>query len=157
MIDKYKLKEILPTFLKMKDLDDSALCKAIEEFGCGKECAERIAAFLPSAFCRIAFSHHFDIRFPESYTIDGAKKEIFYKEEPIYKIGIELASEIYHHQPELSEIFNSVVTRSAECDAINKALNAGAKLSGSRLSPTNYFGYETLGKRRGIISKLFGE
>lgn len=155
MIDKYKLKEALPIFLKLRELDDSTLSKAIEECGYAKETAERIAAFLPSAFCCVALRHHFDIRFPESFTIQGSKKEFFYKEEPIYKLGIELASEIYHHQPELSEVFNSIVARSAECNAINKALNAGAEVSGSSLSPTNYFGYETLGKKRGILSKLF--
>jgi hypothetical protein len=155
MINKQAIIKILPIFLTLKDSDDSTLSKAIEESGLEKETAERIAAFFPSAFAHVAFSHKFNIHFSESYTVDGTKKLFYYKEEPIFKIGIELAIEIYHEKPELSAIFNSIVTRSCECDAINKALNAGADISGSKFLPNNYFGYQTIGKKRSIFSKLF--
>jgi hypothetical protein len=155
MINKQIIEKILPIFLNLKSSDDSAISKAIEESGIDKENAERITAFLPSAFARVAFSHKFDINFSETYTVDGLKKSYSYNEEPIFKLGIELAIEIYHQKSELAEIFNSVVTRSCECDAINMALNSGENISGSKFSSIDYFGYETIGKKRGLFSRLF--
>ncbi|GGC00583.1 hypothetical protein GCM10011352_28430 [Marinobacterium zhoushanense] len=155
MIDQAKIKEILPIFLELKDSGDAHICKAIEELGIERETAERISAFFPSAFCRVALADHLQVEFPDSYMINGSDKLYPYKEEPIYAMGIELASIIYHHEQELSGIFNSIVTRSAECDAINRALNAGEGISGSKLSPIRYFGYKTIGKRRNVFSRLF--
>ncbi|WP_076589219.1 hypothetical protein [Vibrio ostreicida] len=152
-MNREKLKEIVPIFLKMKDSDDFEISKAIEKLGLSVEDSERISAFIPSAFCRIALSHHIDVEFPNSYKVEGLEGEYSYNDEPIYILGIELASVIYHNEPELAEVFNSIVTRSAECNVINNALNEGAELAGASLSATNYFGYDTLGKKHGALSE----
>ena len=155
MIDQAKLREVIPVFLEKKDLDDIEISQAIETMGVSLSDAERISAFLPSGFCCIALSHKFDLGFPDSYMVHDQKEDFYYKDEPIYKMGIELAAEIYHNEPELGEVFNSIVTRSAEFNVINQALNEGAEIAGAALSPTSYFGYKTLGKKRGIFSKVF--
>ncbi|MCM0148647.1 hypothetical protein KCN56_08740 [Photobacterium galatheae] len=155
MIDREKIKEVLPVFLEMKASDDMAISDALKAHGFKIEDAERISAFLPSAFGRIALSHKFNLGFPDTYRVNGKEDEYSYKEEPIYKLGIEMASEVYHNEPELAEVFNSIVTRSSEFNAINNALNDGFDIEGGNFSPTNYSGYKTLGKKRGLFSKIF--
>ncbi|WP_308364879.1 MULTISPECIES: hypothetical protein [unclassified Microbulbifer] len=155
MIDREKIKEVLPVFLEMKESDDIEISEALKDQGLKLEDAERVSAFIPSAFCRIALSHKFNLGFPDTYCIEGKEDEFSYKEEPIYKLGIEMASEIYHNEPELAEVFNCIVTRSSEFNSVNNALNAGADIEGANYSPTNYSGYKTLGKKRGLFSKVF--
>lgn len=155
MIDREKIREILPIFLELKGQEDSAISERLERQGLSLGEAERISAFFPSAFCRIALSHKFDLNFPDSYEVEGQEDKFSYKDEPIYKLGIEIASDIYHNEPELAEVFNSIVTRSAEFNSVNKALNDGAEIAGASLSVINYFGYKTIGKKRGLFSRLF--
>lgn len=155
MIDREKIKGVLAVFLELIESDDSTISHKLVSQGLSLEDAERVSAFFPSAFCRIALSHKFDLGFPNSYKVEGHKGEFPYKNEPIYKLGIEIASDIYHNEPELGEIFNSIVTRSAEFNTVNNALNDGADITGAKLSATNYFGYKTLGKKRGIFSRIF--
>jgi hypothetical protein len=155
MIDREKIKDVLSVFLELRESDDSAISDKLKSQGLSLQDAERVSAFLPSAFCRIALSHKFDLGFPDSYKVEGQEGEYLYKDEPIYKLGIEIASDIYHNEPELGEIFNSIVTRSAEFNTVNNALNDGADIAGANLSATNYFGYKTLGKKRGIFSRVF--
>ncbi|TLX45067.1 hypothetical protein C1E24_20925 [Pseudoalteromonas phenolica] len=155
MINREKIKSVLSVFLELKKQNDSDISDRLESQGLSIFEAERVSAFLPSAFCRIALSHKFDLGFPDTYKVQGVEGEFPYKEEPIYKLAIDIASEIYHNEPELSEVFNSIVTRSAEFNTINKALNEGAEIAGACLSATNYFGYKTLGKKRGLFSKVF--
>lgn len=154
-MNRDKLKEVIPIFLEMKDSDDIAICNEIVAHGYKTEEAERISAFLPSAFCRIALGHKFDVEFPDTYKVQNQDGEFSYKEESIYKAAIELASHIYHNEPDLAEIFNSIVMRSSEFNVVNQALNEGAELSGAKLSAVVYFGYKTLGKKRGVFSKFF--
>lgn len=149
-----KIKEVLPVFLEMRERDDSAIIEKLTSQGLSLEDAERISAFLPSSFCRIALSYKFNLSFSDSYKVEGQEGEFPYKNEPIYKMGIKIASDIYHNEPEFGEVFNSIVTRSAEFNAVNSALNEGADLAGTNLSATNYFGYKTLGKKRGLFSRL---
>ncbi|QSP94016.1 hypothetical protein LPB19_12540 [Marinobacter salinisoli] len=155
MIDRKKIEGVLPVFLELREKDDSAISVDLEQRGLSRDDAERVLAFLPSAFCRIALSHKFDLSFPDTYKVEGLEGEFPYRDEPIYKLGIEIASQIYHGEPGLSEVFNSIVTRSAEFNTVNSALNEGAELAGASLSPTNYFGYKTLGKKRGRFSRFF--
>lgn len=154
MIDREKVKNILPVFLELRDQSDSDISDRLESQGLSLSEAERVSAFLPSAFCRIALSHKFDLGFPDTYKVQGVEGEFPYKAEPIYKLAIDIASDIYHNEPELSEVFNSIATRSAEFITINKALNEGAEITGASLSATSYFGYRTLGKKRGLFTKI---
>ena len=62
-MNQNKLKGIISIFLEMEDSDDIALCKEIAALGFKVAEAERVSAFLPSAFCRIALSHKFDVDF----------------------------------------------------------------------------------------------
>ncbi|WP_339386762.1 hypothetical protein [Vibrio caribbeanicus] len=155
MIDREKIKEVLPVFLQLREQNDLFISNRLEHQGLRLDEAERVSAFLPSAFCRIALSHKFDLGFPDSYKVEGQNGDFSYKDEPIYKLGIEIASDIYHNEPELGEVFNSIVTRSAEFKAVNNALNKGAEIAGASLSATHYFGYKTLGKKRGLFSRVF--
>ena len=155
MIYREKIKNVLSVFLELKDQNDSDISDRLVSQGLSLFEAERVSAFLPSAFCRIALSHKFDLCFPDTYKVQSVEGEFPYKAEPIYKLAIDIASDIYHNEHELSEVFNSIVTRSAEFNTINNALNEGAEITGASLSVTTYFGYRTLGKKRGLFSKVF--
>ena len=149
------LRKILPIFLKMKDSDDIPVCNEIEAQGFKAYDAERVTAFLPSAFCRIALSHKFDIQFPDTYKVQHLDDEFSFRDEPIYKAAIELGSHIYHHEQDLAESFNAIVMRSSEFNVVNQAMNSGTDISGANLSAPLYFGYKTLGKKQSVFSKFF--
>ncbi|AXN34771.1 hypothetical protein [Vibrio coralliilyticus] len=154
MINREQIKEVLPVFLEMKESDDIEISEVLKAQGLKLEDAERVSAFFPSAFCRIALSHTFNLGFSDTYCIEGKEGEFSFQEEPIYKLGIEMASEIYHNEPQLAEVFNCIVARSSEFNTVNNALNAGADIEGANFSPTNYSGYKTLGNKCGLFSQV---
>lgn len=140
-----RIKELLYLFVELKDMDDTGIARALNDAGLELEYAERVSAFFPSAFCRIAICHKYQIDFPDTYRVEWSDSEFEYKNEEVYKLAIELGATIYHNEPELAEIFNSIVTRSAEYNTVSRALAAGSDINGAKLSPTLYFGYDTLG------------
>ena len=142
MMDRKKFKEITAVFLEMEESNDIEISDEIEKRGFSKEDAERISAFFPSAFCRVAFSHDFDLHFPNEYKVQGRDGEFSYKNERIYKLAIELASDMYHNDAQSAEIFKSIVSLSAECNVVNKALNGNAEIAGAKISAVVYFGYK---------------
>ncbi|SFD75485.1 hypothetical protein [Pseudoalteromonas denitrificans] len=154
MINSQMLENVLPIFFEHQGCEDTVITQNIKRLGLSLKESERITAFIPSAFCRVALSEQLDIEFLDSYKVNNLEKQFSYSDEPIYQTAIELASEIMNYKPELSEIFNSIVVRSAECNVINKALNEGADITGNSLSPVIYFGYKTLGKKQTLFDKL---
>ncbi|MDK2594012.1 hypothetical protein [Pseudoalteromonas obscura] len=156
MIEREKIKDVLPVFLEYKDQSDSDITDRLTHHGLNLTEAERVSAFLPSAFCRIVLGHKLDLNFPNTYKVYGKEGEYAYSEEPIYKLAIDIASEIYHNESEFADIFNSIVARSAEFNVVNQALNKGSEITGSSLQATTYFGYKTLGKKRSLLSRIFG-
>ena len=154
-MNKVNLRKTLNVFLEMNDSDDIPMCSEIKALGFKAYDAERIVAFLPIAFCRVALSHKFDIEFADVYRIKNSDDEFSFQNEPVYKAAIELGSHIYHHEEDLAESFNTIAMRSSEFNVVNQALNNGTDIAGAKLSAPLYFGYKTLGKKQSVLSKLF--
>jgi hypothetical protein len=100
--------------------------------------AEKLSILLPLAFGRVLLSH---LKPPPEFSMnalllsrDGTWRPYDLAGDEIFKVAVEAATAMYHEGPRT--LFEPTATFSAEVDAVNKALEAGADLQGVQLSQT---------------------
>ncbi|HEY6020953.1 MAG TPA: hypothetical protein VIY48_13940 [Candidatus Paceibacterota bacterium] len=114
-----------------------------------------MVAFLPIAFGRVVIAHIGKINFTTRYRIQETGHSCSFSEEPIFIEAIKIATESYHTGLVPRELFSAVALRSAELDAVNKALNNGDVIDGASFNDVVFSGYKTLCKRK-WFKQLFG-
>jgi len=149
------LRRILHVFLEMQDSENNEVIKELKTYGFNTYDAERLVAFLPIAFCRVALKHRLNINFPREYEVANLGDKFKFNDESVYKAAVELGSHIYNHEQNLAESFNAISLRSSEGHAVCKAVESGVDLSVAQIATPSFFGYKTLGKTQSLLSKFF--
>jgi len=146
--------EISDVFVEAPDEDQDLIVQVIEK-GFSKNEAERVVGFMPIAFGRAVIEQVSEVTFSEKYKVKENSKEYSLNDEPIYCTALNLAKESYDKGVIEQATFAAIATRSAELDAVNKALNEGQDLTGAKFAPVLLFGYETLGETKGWFKRVF--
>lgn len=98
--------------------------------------ARRLIDWIPEAFGAVLIGHmKLGISLPKTFTAKdshGLWREFSFSAEPIFVKAVEAASVIYHEGPR--EVFVALAPSGSMVDAVNRALNAGADLSGASLA-----------------------
>ncbi len=139
-----------------ENTEDAELISKLIENGISVEEAERFIAFLPIAFGRVIINQIGNVHFSGLYKIKENGMEFELNDEPIYRFAEEIANESYISGLVGREVFSAIATRSAELNAVNNALNEETDLNSAEFKPVLLFGYKTLGKRKGLLSGIFG-
>jgi hypothetical protein len=155
-VNREQLIALSAIFCRAENSDEAELISKLVQGGLGEDEAERVVAFLPIAFGRVVISQVGEVRFSRTYMTEDTGREFELDAEPIYCLALEVAKESYASGILGRERFSEIATRSAELQAVNKALNAGVKVDGSETHPVLFFGYKTLGTPRGFFKRLFG-
>jgi hypothetical protein len=114
-------------------LDDRGIADALTNSGFTALEASLLLAFVPSAFARPVLEGLGVQHFGESVSAPkkgGGRVEVPLKEIPVYCAALALVRGHPSAQILQPEHFKSLAMRSAELDAANNALNAGADLKG---------------------------
>ncbi len=135
--------------------DDGALTKIVEGRGYKTDVAERFVAFMPIAFGRVVINKIGNVTFTSSYKVDEQNGEFSLVEEPIYRLAYELATESYDKGVLEREVFSAIATRSAELNAVSKALNSGEDINDATFSTLRLFGFKTLGEPTNWFRRIF--
>jgi uncharacterized membrane protein len=122
------LKLALPVFHEHKDSTWKTLGDALKEAGIPTNLSNRLLEFMPLAFGRV-FVDGMGIEFGEYYIRFNPKtnKKVSKRldEEPVYREAFSFASALMAQQ-QAGEDFMSVIFRSSEFVAMNKAMNDGS-------------------------------
>lgn len=123
------IKIALPVFAEHQNSDWEVLEQAFANTDIPHSLTIKLLEFMPLAFGRVLLDG-MGIQFSESYIRYDAQterqKEQRLADEPVYIESFWAATQIVARQA-AGEAFKAVALRSAELDAINKALNAGSK------------------------------
>jgi len=123
-------------FVNNPTADFETLRAALVSDGMSQAEAAAVLEFVPLAFGR-AFLNGMGIEFPNYYVrVDANGKEVERKQlvqEPLYLFASMQAPLVMMLQGQ--EAFTAIATRSAEVDAVNNALNAGADPAGLVAAP----------------------
>jgi hypothetical protein len=118
----------VPVFHEHKDSTWKTLGEALQEAGIPRTISTRLLEFMPLAFAR-AFVDGLGIEFGEYYIRFDSKtnRKVSKKlmDEPVYRESLNVATSLMAEQRAGDE-FISVVTRSSEFVAMNKAMNDGS-------------------------------
>ncbi len=150
-----QLIKVMQHFVGTSDMDDCDLVNLLHGKGLTREESERLVAFLPIAFARVAIVHIGKVGFTTDYRVKETGKIFSLSDEPIFVEALKLATESYHSGLVSRDSFAAVALRSPELVAVNKALNAGEDINGASFNTVVFFGYKSLGKR-GWIERLLG-
>lgn len=121
------------------------LVAALEREGFSHVHAEKLCAFVPSAFAWALLKRMGLKTLPSSYVVlDGMGREAHLPiaDEHYFTAALQLASETLQNgwtRILTREKFESIVNRSAELQAANKLLHSGASLAGAELTPLRVF------------------
>jgi hypothetical protein len=122
------VQKAVPVFHEHKDSTWKTLGEALEEAGIPKTISTRLLEFMPLAFAR-AFVDGLGIEFGEYYIRFDSKtnRKVSKKlmDEPVYSESLSFATSLMAEQRAGDE-FISVVIRSSEFVAMNKAMNDGS-------------------------------
>jgi hypothetical protein len=118
-------------------LTDEQLAQSMAAYGCAPELAAEATRFVPVAFAR-QFLNGMGISFSETYwkfSPDGSIQEQgSLSNHHLYSRAFELSPSLMS-----KSVISNVAFRSPEANAINNALNGGAKASNLRLAPLAFF------------------
>jgi hypothetical protein len=127
------------------NISELELVAALENKGFSHFDAERLCAFVPSAFAWALLKRMGLQSFPDHYVaFDKLGKENKFPigRERYFTAALELASHTIEHgwSPLLTRVkFESVAFRSAEMGAVNKLLNSGGTIANAELLPLHVF------------------
>jgi hypothetical protein len=97
--------------------------------------ARRAIDWLAEAFGLVLIQHSAAIELPRTFkalNCHGEWQEIPFNAEPVFGQALRLGTTIYHEGPR--ELFSKIALRSALLGVVNKALNSGVDLNGTKLS-----------------------
>jgi len=126
-------------------MDELELVAALEREGFSHVQAEKLCAFVPSAFAWALLKRMGLQSFPSYYTaLDRAGREVQLPldREPYFTAALQLASETLENgwNPVITrQNFECIISRSAELNAANKLLNSGGSLASAELLPLRVF------------------
>jgi len=126
-------------------MDELELVATLERGGFSHVQAEKLCAFVPSAFAWALLKRMGLQSFPSYYTVlDGAGKEVRLPldGEPYFTAAVQLASKTIENgwtSVLTRKNFECVVNRSAELGAANKLLDSGRSLATAELLPLRVF------------------
>ena len=135
--------------------EDGDLVRIVEQKGYKTVDAERYVAFMPIAFGRVVINRIGKVSFSSLYKIKENSRVYSLEKEPIFCMATDLAIKCYEQGIVDKEVFSAIATRSAELNAVDKALNAGDDINGAEFAPIFLFGYKTLGKKKRWFSHLY--
>jgi hypothetical protein len=123
----------------MRSSGDADIVRDLIAQGCAPEHAERLVDFVPIAFGR-AVLEHLGVR-PSAdavAVVRGEERPFRLTEDPVFADAADLARGAYADGTMAPEVFQSCALRSAELNAVNQALTAGAKAGDLQLSPPRF-------------------
>jgi len=129
------------------DASESELVTALEAKGYSHLHAEKLCAFVPSAFAWALLRKMGLDSFPSTYiatSLGGDDVQLPIAHEHYFTAALELASHTLAHgwTDEVSkQAFDAVARRSAELNAANQLLEAGKQLRGATLQPLRVLGF----------------
>ncbi len=136
----HALKKYIAIIQRTPHLTDNAIEKQLVAAGCEWSMAQRIVLFVPLAFGRIVVEG-LGVKAADTYIhhdlADGTEHECELKMDIVFTWAKSVTGE-YAGMPEFKEAFRSIVVRSPEVGAINRALNGGVtqeSLRESTLAP----------------------
>jgi hypothetical protein len=136
---------VVNTIAERSAISELELVAVLESRGFSHVEAEKLCAFVPSAFAWALLERMGVQSFPSYYTaVDKTGREIQLPldREPYFTAALQLASETIKNgwSPILTrEKFERVANRSAEMGAANKLLHSGGSLAGAELLPLRVF------------------
>jgi hypothetical protein len=154
-MNKEHIVNLISVFSGSENLEDEDLINKLRENGLNMEEAERLIAFFPIAFGRVIINTLGNVDFSDLYRIKENGKEFKLTDEPIYKLAENVALESYETGLVGRELFSAIATRSAELNAVNKALNEDVDLNSAVFKPVLLFGYKSIGKNKEFLSGIF--
>lgn len=146
-MNKKDILKLFDLFMEYQHLDDIALVEQAQQTGFSLPDAERCVAFFPIAFGRVVIEKLGKVNFSQHYTL---KEELYQFEhlladEPIYQLALKVATQGFNRSKVRADVFQAIINRSAEVNAVNKALNQHGDVDGATLNLV-FWGYQTLGK-----------
>jgi hypothetical protein len=127
---------VLGRFRAEHELDDDAIVKRLIADGMEPALTERLVVFLPMVYFRIMMERT-KIVFPDVYQEklpDGTMQTRVLSNESVWEPSFEFARAEIKLGMSSEDLLN-VAGRAAECDAINKLLNAGSKIEDCKIDP----------------------
>jgi hypothetical protein len=149
------LKKAVVIFAKNYSDDEQKITSAIVEGGFSLSDAERVTAFSPLAFARVALGRKFNVKFSNSFRVKDSDQVGVLEDEPIYKLSLIIAKDALDNESLDPDVFNCLARHSSEFGALNKALNDGADVVGAKFGDPIFFGFKTLIKKKGFFGGLF--
>ena len=126
------------TMIEMQGHHDDDIAKVLERDGASASEAQALLAYIPLAFGRVLMEG-LPIRLADTALVQDqtgeAAEERTLGAEPIFAEATRLAERVKREASLTSEQFTAVAMRSAEVDAVNKALHGGAKPEDLVVSP----------------------
>src|SRR4051812_46655537 len=125
MDDRELVRFAIAAFSANPKADDQTIGDTLVKVGLSLSLANRLVAFLPLAFGRVALARLTDPpRFAQTFVMHGLTGEHPLDREPLFVQALEAARTECNR-----EEMSAVGMRSSEVAAVNNALNAGAKLA----------------------------
>ncbi len=128
------------------NISDEALVKLLVERGLSEASAEKLRAFVPSAFAWALLQKMGVTKFPDHYIVldrTEARHKHPVADEHYFTAALGLATDLLANgwRAEISGgVFEAVVSRSAEIGAANQILQKGLLLSDAQIGPFVVFG-----------------
>ena len=115
------------------DASEEEIVAALIRRGADTRSANRVVAMVPLAFGRVLISHIAPIAMSTEFIVKSGDTEtiLSLKREPLFVEALTIAARMMHEGPR--RLFEPASRMSAELDAVNQALEAGASLEGASL------------------------
>jgi hypothetical protein len=127
---------VVDLFRRFQNLDDDQILTRLCEEGMDNDLAQRLLTFIPMVYVRILLEKS-PVQFPDMYEVDFSQEDRRetrrLSDEPSW-LPIFAYARAETSRGISSGDLLAVAGRSAEFDAINKALNAGCELEHARLA-----------------------
>ena len=124
--------DVLAKFASQPELAENEILSVAGDH----DLARRLIDWIPEAFGAVLIGHmKLGLSLPQTFTAkdkQGHWREFPFSAEPIFLQAVEAASLCYHEGPR--EVFVALAPASSMVDSVNRALNAGADLSGASLA-----------------------
>ena len=117
------------------DRRDTEIEIAVRRFATDPLTVRRLIDWVPEAFGYVLLPHVAELTLPTTFTArakDGAWKEFAFDREPIFGKAVTIAAALYKQNPR--GVFSAVAKRSAMVQIVNKTLNEGGKVDGTKVA-----------------------
>jgi hypothetical protein len=128
---------------------EQEIVERLRAMGYSEVHAEKLNVFVPSAFAWALLKRMGVSAFPNHYialTRDRREKQLPLEQEHFFTAALQLASQTLEEgwtEGLSRQTFETVIARSAELNAANKALNEGDSLAGASLQPLRVFRFSS--------------